>query len=182
VDPSKPELPIAPKDPVEPIEPKPTEPIEVTPLDVLAAGGTLTVTYFNGVPYWLMIVGDVAIPAVIIGTIAYVGGSLIVNGIEYNATHYNDVEMTILYGGPEAGYLYAKSQDSRLKTVASLIKVIQEHQGKINADPGSPWRPDWDKHIIKAINNLKKEIDKMGPATLSKALDLVYKAGIYLPK
>jgi RHS repeat-associated protein len=119
----------------------------------------------------------------VIGVITIAGGAVALSlwGVEYNAEHFDVVENAILYTGPLGGYLYAKSQDSRLRAVESYLEVIKDHEGKISGSPGSPNRGDWEKHIVKAINNIKKELDKMGPVAKQKAIELLIKSGMIMP-
>lgn len=74
---------------------------------------------------------------------------------------------------------YAKGDDNRTKAVKSYVDVIEDHLGKISNDPNNHrGKKDWEEHIRKAVENIKKELDKMGPAARQKALEYLDKAGL----
>jgi RHS repeat-associated protein len=68
--------------------------------------------------------------------------------------------------------LFSKSDDRRIASVKSLVGKILEHENKISSSPpNDPGRGDWEKHIKKAINNIIKELKKMGPAARKRAIE-----------
>jgi RHS repeat-associated protein len=67
----------------------------------------------------------------------------------------------------------SKSLGDREEAIVSYMKPFNEHVDKILGAPNSPNRNDWCKHMRKALNNMKRQLDKMDPCKTKVLYEII---------